>query len=831
MFRFLPRKIKQTDIPPEASVMERLLAARGIVGQADSQRFLCPTKGQLNDPFLLENMREAVRLLKEARDKKQSIVVYGDYDVDGMCAASILTDALRRFGAKAEPFIPLREDGYGLNVGAVETLAQRFQMLVTVDLGITNHEEVRRAQELNMTVIVTDHHQFSLEESPADAVISPLLGDYPCPRLCGAGVAFKLAQALLGIAEAEQYLDLAALATVADIVPLTGENRTIVALGLPFISAKRREGIRALLEISAASSPADSYTLGFQLAPRLNAAGRLKDAKLGVRLLMTSDAAEADEIAKELNDLNLKRRAMESEVLAQAQEQAAQHDFTHDRGLIVRGEGWHKGVIGLVAGRLTKQYACPTAALSEEDGVLHGSLRSVPGVNIHRCLQDCDDLLLRYGGHEQAAGVTLATEQYEAFCERLQQAIREHAISDEVFTPSCEYDLPLSLGAVTQQLVQELDLLAPFGCENPPPLFLIQNASLARRKACGADGSHLQITLRGDGRMLDGIAFGMGSLAVQLTDEVDAVVRLKQDHFHGKTTVKCEVEALCSAKGAPLKMVERMEPERFQLSLLSMVEELAQEASKAPKKKARKGASAKKNTKKNTKKDAEEAAKIEAKINAKIDAEKNVEKDENKSIYPLPARGILYVAISREAALAVLRENFASRLEVCWHTALDPLCSPTLLLCPHISAVQGFWHRVVLLDGEVYPGEAESWQRRLPDAEITVCPRTEGLQSLAADIDAGDDAYRQLYRLLKANAFSSLAQAAAAASLTVTQTHAGLTAFAQLELIEYSQSPFEYTLLTPTPCKLDDSPTLSALRGLGKQVASEEASDVSDSTH
>lgn len=270
------------------------------------------------------------------------------------------------------------------------------------------------------------------------------------------------------------------MATVADIVPLTGENRVLVSLGLPCIASRKRAGMRALLRVSGDPETVDSETLGFRLGPRLNAAGRLSDAGMGVRLMMTEDEREADRLAGELDALNTERRAAEASLVKEADARAAEHDFIAERALIVQGEGWHVGVIGLAAGRLCQKYYCPVCVLSQSEGLLHGSLRSIPGINIHKCLQQCDDLLLRYGGHEQAAGVTLAAENFEAFRDRLNLAVG--AADPSCFVPAQEYDAEITLSDCTDALFDELSLMAPFGCENPPPLFLAQGLAPEERR-------------------------------------------------------------------------------------------------------------------------------------------------------------------------------------------------------------------------------------------------------------------------------------------------------------------------------------------------------------
>ena len=471
MLRFIPRQARPLDgraaaaLRPYEGVTARLLYARGITDAAQADAFLNPSLDRLHDPLRMHGMAEALDILTDARRKGLAVAVYGDYDVDGICACALMTQALRRFGLRADPHTPLREEGYGLNLAAVNQLAKDYRVLVTVDLGITNHEEVRLAQRLGMRVIVTDHHGLGLEASPADAALNPLLGDYPFRRLCGTGVAFKLAQALLGLDACRDYLDLAALATVADIVPLEDENRILVSLGLKAIAGRKRAGMRALLRVSGDPDPVDSEALGYRLGPRLNAAGRLDDAGKGVRLMMTDDPAEADRLAEELDALNTERRAAEQQLVKAAQAQAAGHDFIGEKALIVRGRDWHVGVIGLAAGRLCQQYYCPTCVLSEHEGLLHGSLRSIPGVHIHECLKTCDDLLLRYGGHEQAAGVTLEADRYEAFCERLQSAVGR--AEESCFVPVQPYDAELTLSDCTDALLDEISRMAPFGCWQP----------------------------------------------------------------------------------------------------------------------------------------------------------------------------------------------------------------------------------------------------------------------------------------------------------------------------------------------------------------------------
>ena len=785
MLRFVPRDERPLSgrqaaaLRPYEGVTARLLYARGVTDAQAADAFLHPDLSQLHDPMLMHGMAEAVAILTEARDRQLPTVVYGDYDVDGICACSLLTLALRRFGVDAQPHTPLRAEGYGLNCDAVRELAKTYRVLVTVDLGITNHEEVQLAQSLGMRVVVTDHHGLALEASPADAVMNPLLGDYPFRRLCGTGVAFKLAQALLGIENCREYLDLAALATVADIVPLQDENRVLVALGLKTIAERKRPGMRALLAVSDEPEIIDSDTLGYRLGPRLNAAGRLDDAGKGVRLMMTDDPVEAASLAEELDELNTQRKTTESTLVKIADERAKEHDFMQDRALIVRGEDWHVGVIGLAAGRLCTKYYCPTCVLSEHDGVLHGSLRSIPGVNIHKCLQKCDDLLLRYGGHEQAAGVTLASEQYEAFYQRLQQAVGE--AEESCFIPAQEYDAEVTLPECTEALLDEISLMEPFGCGNPAPLFLARGLHPEERRAVGSDGAHLKLTLRQEGRMIGGIAFGMGSMAVHMPDRINAVFSLGRNTFRGTTSLQLDVKAIQPVQSARMESMLKPDPVRQQTALLNaLLDAFSPKAGKSA-------------------------------VHAEIIQMENW--DLLQAALDERERGHLLVSRTAETALMALQ---MAELDVYTSGPEDPRGFAALLTEPLLSMAQGHWRHVWLLDGEICAQEAERWQARLPKAQIHICRRTASIAQLARAIDAGDEAYRRLYKCLRTGVYRTLHELAQTACLTEIQTRAGMHAFRQMGLIEFSESPFRY-ILCPAPaqkCSLGGSPLLGALRRL-----------------
>jgi single-stranded-DNA-specific exonuclease len=522
-----------------------LLRARGIETDEEARRFLNPSLSGLHDPFLLPGMQETVDLLRQAIAKGDTILVYGDYDVDGICAASILMETLHEEGASLAYRIPSRHsEGYGLNPDAVREVAQKAKLLITVDCGVSNVEEVALAKELGLTVIVTDHHQPPEILPAADVVMDPHLSGYPFPHLCGAGVALKISQALQGMAGVEKRLDLAALATVADIVPLRDENRVIVREGLPRIAATSRPGLKALLKAAGVEPPVTADHLAFRLAPRLNAAGRLGDAKLGVHLLLTPDPAKADNIARLLEEANRTRQGLEREMTASAVSQLSLEALAGAHVVIVSGEDWNPGLIGLTAGRLCERFHLPVIALSLHGDTAVGSCRSIPGVNIYRMLSACADLLEQFGGHEQAAGLTVKAGNIPLLHSRLEEVISASA-PEECFLPSMEYDLVVPFRTWTLETLALLDLLEPTGCGNPPPLFLLQDAEVRSLRRVGKDGTHLKLTvIDEDLSSVDGIAFSQGDVADESPTVLNLLYRPVRNDFRGRVSIEAQVAAI-----------------------------------------------------------------------------------------------------------------------------------------------------------------------------------------------------------------------------------------------------------------------------------------------
>ncbi len=546
-----------------------LLWARGIDTPEKAEEFLHPDLKDLHDPSRMQDLEKAVKLIRRAIDLGQRILVYGDYDADGICAVTVMLETLRELGADAGFRIPDRHsEGYGLNQKAVEEIAAEYQMLITVDCGIANVREVQRAKNLGMTVIVTDHHEVPDELPPADAVLDPLLGEYPFRRLCGAGVALKICQAMQGMEKVKERIEIAALATVADIVPLTDENRIIVREGMRRMEHTSRPGLRALMENARVSFPLHSDDIGFRLGPRLNAAGRLEDAAQAVRLLMTKDPAGARKIADHLEENNRKRQEEEQRILREAMGRLPlQTNLRRDRVILLEGENWNTGLIGLAAGKLCEKFHHPTIVLSRQGDIAVGSCRSIPGVNIWQMLNECGDLFVKFGGHAQAAGLTIAAEKIPELRERLNRVIREKC-DDRCFLPVAEYDAELPLAEVTLENIGALEALEPTGYGNPAPVLLCRNVSLQESRRVGKDRSHLKLTLLEDGTIRSGIGFGLGDFADQAAERADVLYRPSKNEFNGRILPQLQVQAI---RPAAKRMDERKDiPDFFQECLQEM---------------------------------------------------------------------------------------------------------------------------------------------------------------------------------------------------------------------------------------------------------------------
>ncbi len=556
MLRYVQRASQRSwfERPEKLSpVLHRLLMQRGIRSAEEAEAFLHPGIDQLNDPFLLSGMEDAVKRIRRAIDDCKRICVYGDYDVDGVCASAILYDYFRNERACVEVYLPSRHsEGYGLNEAAVREIAGRNDLLVTVDCGIASRELIALATDLGMDCIVTDHHRPG-ELVPECTVINPLLNDYPCPYLCGAGVAFKLVHALSGMDAAMERIDLAAIATVADVVSLTGENRAIVSLGLQRINRCPRPGVEALMESARIEKgKLDSQGIAFRIAPRLNAGGRLGSARRSFELLVQEEPFLAVAQADELEMENARRQNVEREIRAEAEKQLEGFDFSAHRIIMVKGEGWNSGVIGLCASHLKEKYHFPVIVFAENEGLLTGSCRSIEGVDIYETLSSAAGLMVKFGGHRQAAGLTLEAKNFDALQQALDRYLFENT-APETYLPSADYDIQVNLGECSEAFVRELAALEPTGCGNPEPV-LRASVQLIETRAIGAQNAHLRLIASEDGVRRTGIFFGAGDRIPSLTPDAEILFTPQLNHWAGHTDVQLRLCAIRNS--APEKQLQ-----------------------------------------------------------------------------------------------------------------------------------------------------------------------------------------------------------------------------------------------------------------------------------
>jgi len=538
-----------------------LLLQRGYGEPGAARAFLRPELESLGDPSLLGGLDAAVTTIASAVRDGKTILVHGDYDVDGQCATALLTRALRAAGAAVVPFVPHRmRDGYDFrSAGLAAAQAAGAALIVTCDCGITAVDTVRAAREAGLAVVVTDHHLPGDALPPATAVVDPQLDgeESPYQMLCGTGVAFKLVQALvpvLGLPANLPFhlLDYVALATVADVVPLRGENRILVRHGLRVLARTRWPGLQALVRAAGlAGKPIKAGHLGFVLGPRLNAAGRVGDAMDGLRLLLTDDPGEAERLATELERLNDRRQGIDQGILEQAIEQVESGArLDTDSAIVLAAEGWHAGVIGIVASRLVERYGRPAFMIAfdtDEPGIGKGSGRSISRFHLRDALDACGDLLERFGGHRMAAGLTIRRDRVDAFRERFVAEANRH-LRPEDLAPEQRVDLEVSLPEVTDDLEQLCRALEPCGSDNPGPVFSVRGVRLEGARVVGR--THLKATLRAGAHALDGIGFGLADRAPTGAGPVDVAFKLERNEYQGRDTLQARMVAVVPAASA-----------------------------------------------------------------------------------------------------------------------------------------------------------------------------------------------------------------------------------------------------------------------------------------
>ena len=544
-------KLTESDLPDEFlklskkykldTLAAQILWQRGIRTEEKMQTFLKPDLQQLHDPFLLHDMEKAVQRILTAIENGQNILIYGDYDADGMTASSVMKSALDELGAEVQVYLPNRfTDGYGPNLDVYKYFIQNedIDLIITVDNGVAGHEAIAYAQSQNVDVIVTDHHSMPEVLPEAFAIVHPEHpeSNYPFKYLAGVGVAFKVATALLDYIPSDM-LDLVAIGTIADMVSLTDENRILVSHGLKVLANTERAGLMELMRLSGTDfEKVNEETIGFQIAPRLNALGRLDDPNPAIELLTGWDEEVAAEIAQMIDEKNSERKVIVENIFNQALTM-----ITDEPIQILHHKDWHKGVLGIVAGRLLEQFHKPIIMLAEEEGVLRGSARSIENFNIFEALNEHRELFMAFGGHKQAAGMTFALENVEAIKQVMLDFIQENDI-DMSEKSSLEVQGSLQFDEISLETIRSLEKLSPYGMDNPKPHFLLTDYQVEQARSMGKDNSHLKLKLVQNGQALDAVYFGHGAESLEFEQsDTELVGTLSSNTWNGTTTVQLMV--------------------------------------------------------------------------------------------------------------------------------------------------------------------------------------------------------------------------------------------------------------------------------------------------
>lgn len=546
-------------------LVQQLLAQRGIDSDEKRNNFFKPDYSRdIYDPFMIADMAKAVERVRQAKAEKELVVIFGDYDADGVTSTSILKETLEDMGVNAIIYIPDKKtEGYGLNLAAIEKFkAQGAGLIITVDCGITSRSEVAKANECGIDVIITDHHHVPEKLPAAFAIINPKMKNsgYPENILAGVGVAFKFAQALYAKImpdkkeQVKWMLDLVAVGTVADCVPLLGENRALVKYGLIVLAKTRRTGFRELFSVARLlideNNIPDTYNISFQIAPRINAAGRMDHANVAYNLIMEKDAAKARALALELESNNQQRQKVTEQVVTEIKV-LAENSFKDKKLIFAVGEHFSIGIVGLAAGKIAEAFNKPTAVLQKGAEISKGSFRSVPGVSIINAIEKCAELLIKFGGHDQAAGISVTNENLEKFYQKL-NAIIERELAGKELVPEIKIDLEISTDDIDFGLVEALEKMEPFGEGNPLPVFLARNLIINEIKKVGNGEKHLKLFLRSGSstpKIYEAIGFNFVQKfpAIKTGDKIDAVFNLEQDQWNGNKKIQLRLIDLKAA--------------------------------------------------------------------------------------------------------------------------------------------------------------------------------------------------------------------------------------------------------------------------------------------
>ena len=531
-----------------SNLLAKILVNRNLTKNEDIDLFLKPTRHDFHNPYLMPDMALAVDRIIKAINNKEKILIYGDYDVDGITSITVVKNFLLERGANVTQYIPNRlNEGYGLNKDAIKKISEDgVNLIITVDCGISGIEEVDYANSLGLEVIVTDHHEVGEILPNAIAVVDAKRKDntYPFRELAGVGVGFKLIQAIAQRLELEEkeylkYLDIVCIGTISDIVPLVDENRVIAKLGLKLVEVTKNVGLKALLEASGYKK-VDSFTVSFGLAPRINACGRMGKEKEALNLFLTQDENEAKEIALRLNEYNKERQDIEKNIYEDAVNKIEKSE-TNKQVLVLGSENWHHGVIGIVASKITDLYFKPSILICFEEDEGKGSGRSIPGFDLYESLTNCSENLEKFGGHSMAVGVTLKKENFEKFKEEFEKYAQNSNICDII--PIIKIDEEITLEDINIKAVEELNMLEPFGEANKMPLFMYKNLKINSIRTL-SEGKHIKLTLKDNNFYIDSIGFNLGHFAeeYQIGDKVDIVGSLEINRFNGRESVQINLK-------------------------------------------------------------------------------------------------------------------------------------------------------------------------------------------------------------------------------------------------------------------------------------------------
>lgn len=531
-------------------LLSTILVNRNITKEEDIRLFLKPTRKDFHNPFLIKDMEKAVGRIIKAIEQKEKVTIYGDYDVDGITSITVLKSFLQDRGLEVENYIPNRlEEGYGLNKQAIDSIVQNgCQLMITVDCGISAIEEIDYANSLGIEIIVTDHHEAGAELPKALAVIDNKRKDseYPFRELAGVGVVFKLIQAIgikLELPEESylKYLDIVCIGTISDIVPLVNENRVIAKLGLMLIRQTKNIGLKSILQ-SSGYSKIDSNTISFGVAPRINACGRMGKADQALKLFLSKNVNEVIQLTKELNEYNRVRQETEKQIFESALKQIKHEHLDKNNSIIVGGENWHHGVIGIVSSKITEMYFKPSILLSfEEDGIGKGSGRSIPGFDLHEALMKCLDTIEKFGGHSMAIGITVKKQNFNRFKQEFEEIAKQANVSEIV--PVIQIDAKIDLSEISKEMVESLRELEPFGEGNKMPIFAFKNLKIDSIRAL-SEGKHLKLTLKNNNTIINAIGFNLGHLSEEyrIGDKVDVAGVLEINSFNGVDAIQINMK-------------------------------------------------------------------------------------------------------------------------------------------------------------------------------------------------------------------------------------------------------------------------------------------------